>query len=114
MAPLGMQMSTEEWGGTCQAETTTDKPCVHRTRAGHSLCTLHANIAERDAYYAAAKARDKVERPMEYWAFRYPEAHARWCRKNYDPIHEYNTIPDQLMRRYLYEIGVSIALMEHE
>lgn len=48
---------------------------------------------------------------MEYWAVRYQEAHARWARKNSDPIPEYNKIPDQLLRRYLYEIGVSIALM---
>ena len=109
-----MPMSTEEWGGTCQAETTTDKPCIHRTRTGHSLCTLHANIAEREAYWAAVKAQDKVERPMAYWAVRYQEAHARWARKNSDPIPEYNKIPDQLLRRYLYEIGVSIALMSDE
>jgi hypothetical protein len=51
---------------------------------------------------------------MAYWAVRYPTAHARWSRKNSDPIPEYNKIPDQLMRRYLYEIGVSIALMEHQ
>ena len=114
MATLGMQMSTEEWGGTCQAETTTDKPCIHRTRTGDPLCPLHTGIARRQAHYAKSKAQDKIERPMAYWAVRYPTAHARWARKNSDPIPEYNKIPDQLMRRYLYEIGVSIALMEHQ
>lgn len=107
-------MSTEEWGGTCQAATTTDKPCILATRTDGFLCTLHAGIAEREEYWQAVKARQKAERPMEYWAFRYPEPHARWCRKNYKPTHEYNTIPDQLMRRYLHEIGVSIALMEDQ
>ena len=49
---------------------------------------------------------------MAYWAVRYPTAHARWCRKNPERGPEYERIPDRLMCRYLYEIGVSIALME--
>ena len=112
MAPLGMQMSTEEWGGTCRGETTTGKPCIHRTRTGDPLCPLHTGIARRQAHYAKSKARDKIERPMAYWAVRYPTAHARWCRKNPERGPEYERIPDRLMCRYLYEIGVSIALME--
>jgi hypothetical protein len=105
-----MQM-TEEWGGTCEAETTTGKACINKTRTGQCLCPLHKGIAAREANYRRFKAEYKAERPMAYWAVRYPEAHARWCRIN-APIAEYEKIPDQLMRQYLYEIGVSIALME--
>lgn len=114
MAALGVPMSTEEWGGTCQAETTTDKPCIHRTRTGRTLCPLHTGIAVREAHYQNYKAEYEKNRPIAYWAVRYPEAHARWSRKSSDPIPEYNKIPDQLMRQYLYEIGVSIALMEDQ